>query len=497
VHPAQPRLTGPQPPRHAARRPRASADAVTALTGFLVLLFAIPSRLVISPLGGSGSPAQLLGAAALLWWAATRLARGTRSTTRQPVRWAMSIFVVAVLLSYVAATIRPIDTVELRAADRGLLSVLSWLGIVLLACDGIPSRERLDVLLRRLVLAGGGIAVLGLAQFFTGLSFVNYIQIPGLSQNVDLGALASRNGFSRPAGTALHPIEYGIVLTMMLPIALHFALMDRHRPVLRRWWPVVALALAVPISISRSAIVCTVVVLVVLLPTWPGVFRRRAYLAITALLAVVFVAIPGVLGTLIGLFTGISGDDSAASRTGSYALAWQFITRAPVFGRGFQTFLPQYRILDNQYLLATIETGVVGVLALLGLFAAGAVTARRVRRLSSDEPTRSLGQALTASILAGGASFALFDALSFPQVANMVMLTIGLAAAALRLQAEGSMAAAGDRPARTASAGPGAAATPGSTGPSSPAPRAAATAAAARRSQPATAGARGQPSSAR
>ena len=470
MHAAQHRSAGTRPPR-------ASADAVTALTGFLILLFAIPSRLIIAPLGGAGSPAQLLGVAALLWWAASRLARGSRLTTVQPVRWAMSIFVVAVLLSYVAATVRPIDDVELRAADRGLLSMLSWLGIVLLACDGIPSRDRLDTLLRRLVLAGGGIALLGLLQFFTGMSFINYIQIPGLSQNADLGQVASRNGFSRPAGTALHPIEYGIVLTMMLPIALHFALNDRQRPGLRRWWPVIALALAVPISISRSAIVCTVVVLVTLLPTWPGVLRRRAYLAITALLAVVFVAIPGILGTLAGLFTGISGDSSAASRTGSYALAGEFIARAPVFGRGFQTFLPQYRILDNQYLLATIETGIVGVLALLGLFVAGVITATRVRRLATHERTRSLGQALTASILAGGASFALFDALSFPQVAGMVMVTIGLAAAALRLEIEGAM--------------------PGSADPRSPARPVAGTGAAVPRPRRGTAGDRGRPSSAR
>jgi len=185
VHAAQHRSAGTRPPR-------ASADAVTALTGFLILLFAIPSRLIIAPLGGAGSPAQLLGVAALLWWAASRLARGSRLTTVQPVRWAMSIFVVAVLLSYVAATVRPIDEVELRAADRGLLSLLSWLGIVLLACDGIPSRDRLDTLLRRLVLAGGGIALLGLLQFFTGMSFINYIQIPGLSQNIRVRSIVGR-----------------------------------------------------------------------------------------------------------------------------------------------------------------------------------------------------------------------------------------------------------------------------------------------------------------
>jgi polysaccharide biosynthesis protein PslJ len=440
VRPGRPSAV-PAPRRSGSEsRPRASADAVTALTVFLVLLFAIPSRLIFAPLGGAGSPAQLLGVAALLWWAATRLARGSRSSTRQPIRWAMGAFVVANLLSYVAATIRPIDDVELRAADRGLLSLLSWLGIVLLACDGIPSRARLDVLLRRLVIAGGCIAILGLAQFFTHQAFVNYIQIPGLSQNTDLGIVLNRDGFSRPAGTALHPIEYGIVITMMLPLALYYALMDKHRPPLRRWWAVIPLAMAVPVSISRSAIVCTAVVLAVMLPALSRTIRRRAYTAIVVLLSAAFVAVPGIIGTLFGLFTGIGGDSSAQSRTGSYTLAWEFISRAPVFGRGFQTFLPQYRILDNQYLLSTIETGIVGVAALLALFATGFVTARKVRKLARDEPTRLLAQAIAASILAGAASFALFDALSFPQVANLVMLMVGIAGAAYRLQVDGDTA---------------------------------------------------------
>ena len=49
----------------------------------------------------------------------------------------------------------------------------------------------------------------------------------------------------------------------------------------------------------------------------------------------------------------------------SYAIAGEFIGRAPIFGRGFSTFLPSYRILDNQYLGLLIETGIVGLVAFL------------------------------------------------------------------------------------------------------------------------------------
>ena len=81
---------------------------------------------------------------------------------------------------------------------------------------------------------------------------------------------------------------------------------------------------------------------------------------------------------MIRLFTGISQDDSALSRTDSYDLAAQFIERSPVFGRGLSTFLPSYRILDNQYLGLLIETGVVGTAAFLALLTTALVVAYRM-----------------------------------------------------------------------------------------------------------------------
>jgi O-antigen ligase len=423
------------PVRRPVRSAPRGADTVTLLTFFLVLLFAIPSRLVFAPLGGAGGPAQLLGVGALLWWAWSRLAQSSSApVASRPVRRAMLLFMAACLASYLAAMVRPIDPVELRAADRGVLSLCAWLGILLLTADGTPSRARFEVLLRRVVLAGGALATLGIMQFETGLAFTNLIQVPGLSESNELVSVMGREGFNRPAGTALHPIEFGIVLTMVLPLAIHFAMADRDRPWLRRWYPVLALAFAIPISISRSAIVCTVVGLLFMFPTWSRAQRRRGYAAMAGLMVVVFVTIPGMLGTLVGLFSGIGSDSSALSRTGSYALAWDFIVRTPFFGRGFQTFLPVYRILDNQYLLITIEVGFVGLAALLWLFGTGVRTGLRVRRRSSDPQVRGMAQALAASIAAGAFGFVLFDAFSFPQLSALVFLMLGAVEGLYRLQ---------------------------------------------------------------
>lgn len=416
------------------RPERTSLDAVTLLTLLFFVLFAIPSRLIFAPLGASGTPAQVLSLGLGTWWAAIKLAGGDRDPRRRDVvRRAMLLFVLAILVSYLVAATRPVTAAELRQADTGLVLALGWLGLLLFTGSGLPSLAALHLTLRRLVIAGGLLASLGLVQFVTKRPLTNYIQIPGLTTNNTLVSVVGRGGLTRPAGTALHPIEFGAVLTMILPVALHFAMHDRSRNALRRWFPVAAIAIAVPISISRSAIVSTIVVLLFLLPTWTRGARRITYATLIGLFGLLYVAVPGLLGTLTGLFTGISGDSSAQSRTDSYALATEFITRWPLFGRGFLTFLPSYRILDNQYLGLAIETGAFGVAALLFLFLCGIFIGRAIRLRSADIPTRSLANALAASVASAAASFALFDAFSFPMAATLLFFMLGCLSALDRL----------------------------------------------------------------
>lgn len=415
---------------------RASSRSVEVrlLTLLIILVIAIPSSLIFAPLGGAGTPAEVLGYVLLVYWVFRRVAAGPRTRLPLgPVHLATLAFIAAILTSYVAATIRPIVAQEVSAADRGLLSTLAWLGMIFAAADGPQDRHALDTVMRRLCLGGGLLALLGITQFVTKMPLTNYIQIPGLSVNADLSAIIGRNGLSRPAGTAVHPIEFGAALTTILPIALHYAMVDRHRSMASRWFPVVAIAVAVPISISRSAILSAIVALAFLLPTWTRTQRHQAYGSIVVLFGVLYLFVRGLLGTLTSLFTGIGTDSSAKSRTDSYSVAVDFIKREPLFGRGFRTFLPSYRILDNQYLGLLIEVGIVGLVALLTLTFTSIFTSRAVRRGGSDASTRSLAQALAASVAASAVSFALYDAFSFPMAASTFFLVIGCSGALYRL----------------------------------------------------------------
>ncbi|WP_181405822.1 O-antigen ligase family protein [Pseudarthrobacter phenanthrenivorans] len=330
---------------------------------------------------------------------------------------------------------------ETRAADSALIRALSWIGIFLIANDGITDRRRLLVLLRRVAVIGALMSTLGLVQFTTGQSIVSAIDIPGFTSGSEFANVQSRAGFLRAAGTASHPLEYGVVLCMSLPIAITLALNElRGRSVLR-WLSVGAILMASALSVSRSALIGIAAGLVVLFPSWSKAVRIRAALAALAGVGAMYVLVPGMVGTVRGLFTGLSEDASTASRTNSYAAALEVASRNSVVGRGFGTFLPEYRILDNQYLLLLVEVGTVGLISFVLLIAAGIYCCERARRRFEDALMRQLSVAVMASLAAGALTFAFFDAFSFPMSAAYIFLLLGVAGAMWRIaEVEGSAA---------------------------------------------------------
>lgn len=401
-------------------------DATSALSLFVWTFAYVPSQLVFAPLGSAGTPAQVIGVAAFFWWLveSVRL-RSPVARATWGLHFAVLIYAAGIVVSYLAAVTRPIPAQELNGADRSLISLTAWCGVLLVAMDGIVSRDRLELLVRRIVTSGAVVAVLGVIQFLTHRLWVDRISIPGLSFNTDLEAV-TRNGFSRPAGTATHPIEFSVVLAMCLALALHLAMQDRHRSVLRRWWPVVALAVACPLSLSRTTIVCLVVSVPIVVCAWTRTQRRAMYGATFVLLLGVYELVPGMLGTFLGLFTGISSDGSALSRADSVTYAFQYVARWPVFGRGYGTFLPEYRILDDMLLGILIGGGIVGLTATLIVIGTPIWSALRLRARTSDPRSRSLALSLVAMIVAGFSSFATFDSLAFPMVPCLLFLAIGL-----------------------------------------------------------------------
>jgi O-antigen ligase len=406
-------------------------DATTILTGYLVLAFFVPSNLALPALGGVGTPANVFALLGLLWYLATWLGGGILPApgTRLP-RVVMCVLAAAVLLSYLADATRDSSHEEVLGADRGLIGLGVWVALVVLASAGIQERSRLETLMRRLVVLGTVVALIGYYDFFAATNIADSIHIPGLQSSTAGISAMDRGSFTRPRSTTAHPLEFGGMLAILVPFAVHQAFdpVRRHAGALRRWAPVAIMAGALPLTVSRTSIIGVFIVILVMVPRWKPQRRWAAIGIVLGSVAGFKVIIPGLIGTITNLFASFlsNSDSSTQARTVKYSAIVPYLSERPWFGRGFGTFTPDlYFFTDNQYMLTLAETGIVGLVALLALFVTGIHQGGAIRRLARTESDRELGQAFLASALVALVISATFDALSFPMYAGMFFLTLG------------------------------------------------------------------------
>lgn len=403
---------------------------MTGLTVYLILLLGIPSGVTITALGSLGRPSLLWGLVLLAWWAVSRLQRrdSEKGPLSQPVRFAFVAFLVLVLVSYAAAMLRGQPADQISPAFTALVRLLSWAGVLLLAIEGIRTKDDLARMTRRIGVGAGLLAALGLLQFMTGEALVDFFgSIPGLSL---AGGIGERAGVIRSAGTAIHPLEYATAINAALPLVIAAAISSGfrgdHRGGGRLWWlPVGLISVSSLVGVSRSALIGFVIAVVSMIPAVPRQHRVTVVVVGGALALVVFAAVPGLLSTTIQLFAGAADDPSTQSRTRGLDRLPEFMSASPLIGSGFGIFLPRYYIFDNQWVLIAIELGILGVIGFAAIFLTGIWSARRARR-ADDPALRLLSHALAAAMLNIGVLFAFFDGLSFPIAGGMLFLLAGM-----------------------------------------------------------------------
>jgi hypothetical protein len=427
-------------------------DVTTVVSIYIVLMIVLPSYLTIGDLGEAGSPTTIVGMVALAWWLVSRLVPGQPiATGRQPIRIAVYVFGASVILSFASAFSRAIPAIEISGTNRGVLQVLGLAGIALLLADGIDSLERLDVLGRRLVFWVSYLATLGIIQFLTGTTPLDtvYGRLPGFSSAYIPAPITSRDGLRRVQATTGSPIEFGLVLACALPIAVHYA---KQAPVGKRarsWLYVLLIALALPMSLSRTGFVGAAIVFVVMFVGWNARERVQAVLAVAMFGLVLRAGKPGFVGTIVGLFTNAASDSSVTHREEDLARSGFLVRQSIFFGRGFGTFIPSeftpphqpVASLDNQYLGSLIETGIVGLASLVLLLLIWVFTAFGARRRSRDPATRELALGLAASALAVAFGLYVFDLFSFDTVSGTMFILLGMTGALWRLAQEETDAA--------------------------------------------------------
>ncbi len=413
-----------------------SRDAATVLGLFALLLFVLPARAVVAPAGALGRPAILLGLAMFVWWSATRAVPGL--TPQRPSRLAslLLVFGTSALLSYAAGHLRFLDPLEVGAADRFVALFVAFSGVALTAADGLSSLKRVHSIVCAVIAGASFMAAVATLQF-AGYDITLRLVPPGLSLNRQLLAVAARDGtnFDRVPSTTFHYIEFGVIMAMALPLALHVALYASTRA--RSQWSWIAVGLigaATAFSVSRSAVLGVLVGVGTLALVWTARLRIRALLIALVAVAAFQVITPGLLGTLKGLFLNATTDTSVTARTQDYGVIAEYFAERPLLGLGSGVFIPpKYIVLDNQFLVTLVTQGLIGVAVLLLLFGCAIGASRAAAKDAATTEVRHLGQALTASILVAMVSSATFDSLSFTTFYGFLMLLIGIAFALRRL----------------------------------------------------------------
>lgn len=412
------------------------ADGATIAALFVVALLVIPARLVIRGLPLSMTPAEVIGLSMALWWLCAHFTTSLGAAKGAlGVRTALFCYAAALLATYGYATYGYLPADELSMADHAAVLVVANLGVALVMCDGLHGAGRVDFVLKTVVVAGAVIAVVGALQFVFGFDLASYLKLPALRYTSEGDFVIERSAFRRVAATTGHPIEFGVVSAMILPLAAHYGFRARTRgEPARRWWLCTGLVAAgVMFSVSRSAMLSLAGVGLVLLIGWHGRRRLHALLAAAGFLVVIKLAVPGLLGTFYGLFANFGSDNSIKYRTHDYDVAAAEIAKHPWLGRGLGTwYAPKHQVFDNQYLMTLLETGVIGLAVFLGVFICAFYAALRVRAAGPDPVRRDLGLALAASLVVPLIGSATFDLLSFHSATGLALVLVGAAGALMR-----------------------------------------------------------------
>jgi hypothetical protein len=402
----------------------------------VLALFLFPTRLVpVGPLKAVGAPYILLGLLAFLAWLASRMlpqSGGARSWS--PIRFVLLLFLASCLFAYAVGYHRVLTTDESHGADRTLLLFLAYLGVGLLAADGLRTQDDVLRVVRVLLFGAYFSALIGVLQYVAGFKYQSWVTPPGFQPDGFIYQ-GLRGGGVRAAGTAFHPIEFGVVSAAMLPLCLNRMRFSAMRS--QRLWHAggaVLLVFAAVTSISRSAILGLLVAVAIYAWSWPWRNKLNGLIA-GLLVAGVMVAVSGrAINSLRYLFTNASHDHSFNSRVADYSSVERYFHNSPVVGRGLGTFLPTlYLQLDNQYLNTLIQGGLIALLVVLAVFITGALVARQTWRLAADPEIGDLGQALAAAIMVFAVSAAFFDEFAFRQATMTLFLVLGLTGAVWRL----------------------------------------------------------------
>lgn len=398
------------------------------IAGFAALVVLVPGDLRVAgglPIDVSADRVALIALVAAYSAGAAARTEVLSERARRVGRPLLALFGVAAL-SLFANISRANDATG--GGLKGLLSLGSYIALYFLIVSLVTREDVLPIC--RVIVATSGLV--GLTAMLERLSTANPIRealggIPGL-ELANLGHLTRGEGI-RVAGTAEHPIAFGGLMAMVLPIALYLMFTEKKHRAL--WVATTAfIGGSMVLSVSRSALIAAAAGYLTLFAVWP---KRRLALASLALVGLlgVHIVFPGVLGAFQATFSPqyFAQQESMQNpynRVSDYPRVRAIIPNQPMLGLSYNAFDPQtYFFLDNQLLKFVLEVGFIGTFfVVLFVWRVGAMLVRAIG--SGSEADRALAAALLGAVISFALLSVFFDTFGFSQITWMFFIFAAL-----------------------------------------------------------------------
>jgi O-antigen ligase len=242
-----------------------------------------------------------------------------------------------------------------------------------------------------------------------------------------------RRGISGPAQVGLEAVS---MMALGLPIAVLRLSSAKGRKRLIYAAAVCLLIGGIFATGRKSGFIAPVAVFATL-----AYFRRRELLRLApiglVMAIVVTAASPDVVRGVLTQFTASDRGNVATTsdRVADYDAVRPDVWTHLMFGRGFGSYNPDtYRLLDSEILSRVIETGVIGLLAFLGIAVTVVLAGRRtIARRESEFASHALVGAVAGVVFVVVST--LFDVTAFPHVTYIFFFIAALASLSIGYEA--------------------------------------------------------------
>lgn len=412
-----------------AAEPRERTPWLLAIMCLLVPI--LPSFSVFpGPLKGNGAPERMIAVVlfglVLLGFLVVRRTASMR-TIRPGVVIILVYFLLETAIWGAGLTHLGSALVESGKTDA-ILNPIATVGPALYIIMRVRTTRQRNIVLGCLATGLAFACLVGLLQWLANIDLRFFFEPPGFVKNLEDLEMETRLGATRVVGTSSHPVEFSVLAAATVPLTLYLARNAIRREA--RWAAGLACALAlvcIPAAVSRTGIIALAAALFVYM--WN--FKARDVLTAIGAAAVAVWAytavFPSVANALWQTILHSEEDPSILARTADYAMVGDTFRAHPIFGLGLGASPPtEYGFLDNEWLQAIVQGGIVGVAAMVVLAGGGFFGVTAALRAATNSREREQAYMLGAVFVAVLISSFTFDLFSFRQAAVFLFIVFGL-----------------------------------------------------------------------